>query len=100
MQSFKDQFAKGDVDSAGHIVASVQSPIVAILSAGTVLGALLAAPIGDSMGRRRSLIASVGVFCFGVVFQVLAENIPLLLVGRYVAYTHALATRLTMNTSC
>jgi MFS family permease len=85
MQSFKEQFAT-EVDSDGQplIEPKQSSPIVAILSAGTILGALLAAPIGDHFGRRRSLIASVGVFCFGVIFQVLAHNIPLLLVGRYV----------------
>ncbi|KAL1839856.1 hypothetical protein VTK73DRAFT_3896 [Phialemonium thermophilum] len=61
------------------------SIIVAILSAGTVLGSFVAAPVGDIFGRRRSLIGSVGVFSFGVVFQVCAHNIALLLVGRFFA---------------
>lgn len=87
MKSFVRQFTTGYIDPKTHefaISPDEVSIIVAMLSAGTVLGALLAAPSGDTIGRRRSLIASVGVFCFGVIFQVCAHNIPLLLVGRCV----------------
>lgn len=86
MESFIRQFTTGYIDpkTNGHgISPSEISIIVAILSAGTVLGALLAAPFGDYYGRRRSLIASIGVFSFGVIFQVCAHDIPMLLVGRY-----------------
>ena len=66
-----------------HIIAPSQSSIiVAILSAGTAVGSLLAAPVGDSIGRRLSLLFSVAVFCFGGIFQVCATNIDMLLVGR------------------
>ncbi|KAK1764899.1 general substrate transporter [Phialemonium atrogriseum] len=88
MKSFVRQFTTGYIDPKTHefaISPDEVSIIVAMLSAGTVLGALLAAPSGDTIGRRRSLIASVGVFCFGVIFQVCAHNIPLLLVGRFFA---------------
>ena len=60
------------------------SLIVSMLSAGTILGALVSAPLGDRFGRRRSLIGAIGIFCFGAIFQVCAADIPLLLVGRYV----------------
>lgn len=63
---------------------SDQAIIIAMLSVGTVVGALLAAPTGDYFGRRKSLIASVGVFVFGAIFQICSANIPTLLVGRYV----------------
>lgn len=61
------------------------SLIVAILSAGTAVGALLAAPAGDSLGRRISLLVSVAVFCVGAICQVCADAMPLLLVGRAIA---------------
>lgn len=86
MDSFKEQFAHGYRDFEGNLnmEPSQAAIIVAILSAGTFLGALIAAPAADSIGRRMSLILSVGVFCFGVIFQVCASDVPTLLVGRYV----------------
>lgn len=84
MDSFKDTFSTGYRDATGHLALSPSQTaiIVAILSAGTVLGALLAAPIGDYFGRRLSLITAVTVFNFGVIFQVCSHAIPMLLVGR------------------
>lgn len=87
MDAFIKQFNTGYIDESSQ--TSAFSPaqtaiIVAILSAGTAIGALIAAPAADIIGRRLSLLASVGVFCFGVIFQVCADAIPMLLVGRYV----------------
>lgn len=85
MTSFREQFAtETDEDGIKKILPSQISIIVAILSAGTVFGALLSSPIADWMGRRLSLILAVGVFSFGAVFQVCASSIPILLVGRFV----------------
>ncbi|KAI0008156.1 hexose transporter [Xylariaceae sp. FL0662B] len=85
MASFKSQFTTGYTDDTGNVGLSPAqiSIIVAILSAGTVAGAVLAAPIGDWVGRRISIIASVCVFAFGVIFQVCADAIPMLLAGRF-----------------
>lgn len=87
MDSFKDTFSTGYRDENGHLAISPGETgiIVAILSAGTVLGSLLAAPMGDYFGRRLSLIAAVTVFNFGVIFQVCARAIPMLMVGRFFA---------------
>lgn len=84
MPSFKDQFSTGYKGSDGHpsITPSQTAIVVAILSLGTVVGALLAAPLGDYFGRRKSLIGAVTIFNFGVIFQVCADAIPMLLVGR------------------
>lgn len=86
MKSFTEKFNTGYRNAAGElaIAPSQTAIIVAMLSAGTFVGALMAAPIGDYFGRRLSILFSVGVFCFGVVFQVCAESIPILLVGRCV----------------
>ncbi len=86
MPAFRNQFSTGYLeDDMPNLMPSQSSLIVAILSVGTVVGSLLAAPAGDFCGRRKSLIASVGVFCFGVIFQVCSAAIPMLLVGRSVA---------------
>jgi SP family sugar:H+ symporter-like MFS transporter len=88
MTEFKEQFGKHtnciDDNGAIDICTKDSSIIVAILSAGTALGALLAAPTGDSLGRRKTLLLAVAIFCVGAIFQVAADNIDLLLVGRYV----------------
>ncbi|KAK2134654.1 hypothetical protein NOF04DRAFT_1376827 [Fusarium oxysporum II5] len=89
MTEFKEQFGKHtnchDEKGALDICTKDSSIIVAILSAGTALGALLAAPTGDSLGRRKTLLVAVGIFCLGAIFQVCANNIDLLLVGRFLA---------------
>ncbi|GAB1310547.1 glucose transporter [Madurella fahalii] len=87
MDSFREDFSTGyiDKDERPGIYPNQVSLIVAMLSAGTVVGALLAAPAGDIWGRRLSLIYSMGVFCIGAIFQVCATNVPLLVVGRTLA---------------
>jgi MFS family permease len=54
MQYWQDLFSTGYRDATGHlnITSSQSSAIVSILSAGTFFGALYAAPLGDSIGRR------------------------------------------------
>lgn len=88
MRSFRNQFSTGHRDTNGLALAPSETAIVvAILSVGTVLGALLAAPLGDHFGRRLSLLAAVTIFNIGCVFQVCAQAIPMMLVGRYVQYS-------------
>lgn len=86
MRAFRNQFSTGYIDSKDNrpnLSPAQSSVIVAILSAGTFFGALLAAPMGDKLGRRLSLIIAVAIFSFGVLLQTLALAIPLLIVGRY-----------------
>ncbi|PMB71103.1 putative glucose transporter rco-3 [Beauveria bassiana] len=87
MDEFKKQFSTNCSDAGvnTNLCPKDSSIIVAILSAGTVLGALIAAPFGDFLGRRKSLLLGVALFCIGAICQVCAEDIPLLLVGRFLA---------------
>ncbi|KAJ4165200.1 hypothetical protein LMH87_006842 [Akanthomyces muscarius] len=87
MDEFKNQFATNCSDPGlnTNLCPRDSSIIVAILSAGTALGALAAAPFGDWLGRRKSLLLGVALFCVGAICQVCAESIPLLLVGRFLA---------------
>lgn len=85
MDAFRQQFSTVYIDPKDHqknVSPSQTSLIVAILSAGTFVGALLAAPLGDKLGRRMSLIIAVAIFCFGVLLQTIAMEIPMLVVGR------------------
>ncbi|ATY62455.1 high affinity glucose transporter RGT2 [Cordyceps militaris] len=86
MDEFKKQFATNcsDAGTNTNLCPKDSSIIVAILSAGTALGALMAAPFGDFLGRRKSLLLGVALFCVGAICQVCAESIPLLLFGRQV----------------
>lgn len=86
MNAFKEQFSTGySRNGSPSISPSETAIIVAILSAGTVVGALIAAPVGDHWGRRKSLIGAVTAFNFGVIFQVCAQAIPMLVAGRFFA---------------
>jgi sugar porter (SP) family MFS transporter len=67
------------------LTAAESSTIVAMLSAGTILGALIAAPLGDWLGRRASLLVCCAIFCLGGILQVCAAAIPMMLAGRFVA---------------
>lgn len=85
MRAFKEQFSTGYTRNGQPSISPTQTAIiVAILSAGTVVGAMIAAPVGDFWGRRKSLIGAVTAFNFGVIFQVCAQAIPMLVAGRYV----------------
>lgn len=86
MAAFRRQFSTGYIDPTDNepnVSPTQSSQIVAILSAGTFFGALLAAPMGDRLGRRIPLIIAVGIFAFGVLLQTVAMNIPALISGRY-----------------
>jgi sugar porter (SP) family MFS transporter len=88
MKAFRKQFSTGYIDPTDkelNVSPSQTAIIVSILSVGTFFGSLLAAPLGDKLGRRRSLIIAVGIFCFGVLLQTLAMHIPMLVIGRLFA---------------
>ena len=86
MSEFKEQFGAHcrDIHGNPEICTKDSSIIVAILSVGTVVGALISAPVGDALGRRIALLLSVAIFAIGAIIQVCAEDIAMLLVGRYV----------------
>jgi MFS transporter, SP family, sugar:H+ symporter len=67
------------------ISSSQSSEIVSLLSAGTFFGALTAGPLADIVGRRLGLMLSQLVFCFGVILQTAATQIPLFVAGRFFA---------------
>ena len=74
-----------DHDGQPVVTTTQTSLVVSLLSAGTFVGALLAGPAGDYLGRRWGLIASCGVFNIGVALQTAAHDLPLFIAGRVVA---------------
>lgn len=86
MRWWLDNFSTGYRDKDGRlaITPTQSSEIVSILSAGTFFGALLAAPIADRIGRRKSLMVAIVVFSFGVALQTAAMSIRLFAAGRYI----------------
>ncbi|KAK3074176.1 Plasma membrane low glucose sensor [Teratosphaeriaceae sp. CCFEE 6253] len=69
-----------------EITGSQEALIVSILSAGTFFGALLAAPLADSVGRKLGLISSCGiVFNLGVILQTASTAQPMFIAGRFFA---------------
>ncbi|KDN35077.1 hypothetical protein RSAG8_11915, partial [Rhizoctonia solani AG-8 WAC10335] len=81
LQTFGHQGSNGQWE----ISTRNESLIVSILSAGTFFGALLAAPMGDMLGRKWGLIAACLVFSVGVALQTGATGVPVFVVGRVFA---------------
>ena len=74
------------IDGDPALKAEDESLIVSILSLGTFLGALTAAPVADILGRRLGLILSTFiVFNFGILLQTIATRQPLFIAGRFFA---------------
>ncbi|KAI5475107.1 hypothetical protein MNV49_001932 [Pseudohyphozyma bogoriensis] len=82
-------FGTQTVDASGNVSyylkSSDSSLVTSILSAGTFIGALLAYPVGDRLGRRWGIQAFLVLFVIGVAMQTAATAIPLFAVGRVFA---------------
>ncbi|TGO44119.1 hypothetical protein BOTNAR_0934g00020 [Botryotinia narcissicola] len=88
MRYWLDTFSTGYIDpKTGQlgITSNESSLIVSILSAGTLFGALFAAPVADWTGRLIALWISLCVFAFGVIPQTASVDIPLFVAGRFFA---------------
>jgi sugar porter (SP) family MFS transporter len=68
-----------------YITSGQESLVVSILSAGTFVGALAGAPVGDIIGRRLGIVLACLVFCAGVAMQTASTALPLFIVGRVFA---------------
>ena len=69
-----------------HILRFVQSPhLLAPRPDSLYLGALLAAPFADTLGRKWGIVASCLVFSIGIVIQTASTGIAVFVVGRVFA---------------
>lgn len=86
LQTFGHQVPVTKMAPLGLALSTGQvSVVVSILSAGTFVGALAGAPIGDFIGRRLGLILTCLIFSIGVAMQTAATQWGLFLGGRFVA---------------
>ncbi|KAJ3262438.1 High-affinity glucose transporter rgt2, partial [Borealophlyctis nickersoniae] len=87
MEFFKRDFGEPKADASGtwEIKAMHASLIVSILSVGTFFGALLAGQTADRLGRKWSIIGACAVFAVGIVLQVIATSLGLMVGGRLIA---------------
>ncbi|KAK2464996.1 hypothetical protein APHAL10511_003072 [Amanita phalloides] len=72
MDDFKLRFAKcatQGVASTCHFSTVRAGVIVALLSIGTMVGAILGAPVADLLGRRRAMVVECFIFMIGVAIQ-------------------------------
>lgn len=85
MDDFKARFGSGPADSRSF-TAVRSGLIVALLSIGTLIGALTAAPIADRFGRRPSVSLWCVVTSIGFVVQIAANNAWYqIMIGRFIA---------------
>ncbi|ELU43663.1 sugar (and other) transporter domain-containing protein [Rhizoctonia solani AG-1 IA] len=81
LRTFGHQTATGKY----AITTGQESLVVSILSAGTFVGALLAAPVGDFIGRKWGVVFSTLIFSIGVALQTGTLNMDVFVVGRVFA---------------
>jgi len=86
MKDFLNRF--GDEGAPGNRSFSNgrSGTIVGLLSIGTLLGAIIGAPIADAFGRRISIVFWNIVFIVGVIIQITTSNVWYqIALGRWVA---------------
>lgn len=74
-----------------------QGGITASMSAGSLIGALLAGTLADRLGRRGALKVASIIFIIGAVLQASAQNVGHLIAGRVVG---GLSIGVTSSQSC
>lgn len=78
----------------GHPFRSRASPkltygysgaIVSVFTGGAFIGAFLAGPTGDMLGRKLTILTGASVFCLGGALQTGAQTINYMYTGRALA---------------
>ena len=86
MTDFLNRFGMRHADGTAYFSNVRSGLIVALLSIGTLFGALIAAPIADWIGRKKSIIGWCGIFSIGIVVQIAAtDKWYQIMMGRFVA---------------
>jgi MFS family permease len=80
LMPYRDFGLKG---ASVHTTDAFAANIVSLLQAGCFFGALIAAPLGDKLGRRITLMITGAIFSAGSLCQVLASgSTPAMFAGR------------------
>ncbi|KAJ9113075.1 hypothetical protein QFC20_001962 [Naganishia adeliensis] len=87
MEDFKRRFAQGP-NAAGEYEFSVvrEGLVVALLSIGTLIGALVGRYASDYMGRRKAIVLFCVLFSLGVIVQVTSSDSWVqIMMGRFIS---------------
>ena len=57
--------------------------VVSLFVCGMALGELLLGPLSDALGRKRALLAGLGVYLAGTVIAMLAGSLDMVILGRF-----------------
>ncbi|KAL1629168.1 hexose transporter hxt5 [Neofusicoccum ribis] len=74
MEDFLRRFSDTTKDGAPAFSNGRSGTIVGLLSIGTLIGALIAAPVSDKFGRKWSIVFWNLIFCVGVIVQIVTES--------------------------
>jgi MFS transporter, SP family, sugar:H+ symporter len=87
MPNFLEHFGQKNAQTGKYAFSNVRSGlIVGMLSIGTLIGALVAAPIADKIGRRLSVSFWTTIFAVGLIVQISAStHWYQVMIGRWVA---------------
>lgn len=87
MPDFLDRFGQDNPDTGERYFSTIRSGlIVALLSIGTLIGALVAAPLADAIGRRISISVWCVITSIGFLIQIAAIDAWYqVMIGRLVA---------------
>ncbi|KAI0343097.1 MFS monosaccharide transporter [Trametopsis cervina] len=90
MKDWLRLFGEPTTDTLTHptgyfITSGKQSLVTSILSAGTFVGALIGAPVADSLGRRGGVFVATLVFSTGVALQTGCHQWAAFIIGRVIA---------------
>ncbi|KAH8800081.1 sugar transporter family protein [Hyaloscypha sp. PMI_1271] len=88
MVGFQSRFGQKDFDGPGYHFSNVRSGlIVALLSVGTLMGALLGGPVADRIGRKWSISGWCMMLHIGLIVQMTAADRKWyqIVVGRWIA---------------
>ena len=86
MQDFLGRFGQRKDDGTAYFSNVRSGLVVGLLSIGTLFGALIAAPIADKIGRKKSIMAWCAIFSVGIIVQISAtDKWYQIMMGRFVA---------------
>jgi len=86
MPDFLDRFAQTNSKGEKEFSTVRSGLIVSLISIGTLMGALIAAPVADRIGRKYSISGWTWVIAIGFVIQISSETDWVqIMMGRWVA---------------
>ncbi|KAF1849252.1 siderophore iron transporter mirC [Cucurbitaria berberidis CBS 394.84] len=86
MKDFLKRFGQHRPNGTPYFSNVRSGLIVGLLSIGTLFGALIAAPIADKIGRKKSIMFWCGIFSVGIIVQIAAtDKWYQIMMGRFVA---------------